>query len=376
MSEDDTQESVSTMDKALDIISNKDKTDIEKDKVNTNPDELRTHEAVSTGSIMADHIIGGAKTESGERQCPGFPRGKLTEIFGPQGSGKTTLALHACAQAQYEGGVAAFIDFENALALDWASKIGVDVADDDKWHLWTPQTMERGFEYMDAYIQADADIVVVDSVPAMTPEVELEGSISDMDKGGIGLKARMMSQFTKRILNKNDHTALVFINQTRTNINTGYGPSGEKTPGGNALNFYTSLRLRLEAKDVRKDQIEDEVTGEEKTEPVETETEIKVQKTKVSGNRYKKGRFWIRYNQGIDNIRTVIKMAEYKGLIEKNGAWYSYETPSGEEENIQGRDNLRDEIVSNPQIQEWIMNQVIETDEPDDAQEEMNEDES
>ena len=360
---------MSKMQKAQSIIQDRDKID-EENKVEMDPEKMRTHDVVSTGSIMADYIIGGNKTATGEPQCPGFPRGKITEVFGPQGSGKTTLTLHACAQAQRSGGSAVFIDFENAISLDWASKIGVDLEDDEKWHLWQPNVMEEGFELIDAYISAGVDIVVVDSIPAMTPQKELEGNISDIDQGGIGLKARLMSRLTQKIVNQNEGTALVFINQVRQNISTGYGGGGETTPGGNAIKFYTSLRLRLEEKSTKKDQVVNELTGEEKTEPVETETELKVIKTKVSGHRYKKGRFWIRFNQGIDNIRTVIKMAEYNDLVEQKGSWFYYQTPSGEEEKVQGRQTLRDKIIEDDQLRKWLVEQVVETDEDTEEDEE------
>lgn len=361
---------MSNLQKAKSIIQDKDKVD-EGNKVETDPEKMSTHPVVSTGSIMADYIIGGNKTSTGDPQCPGFPRGKITEIFGPQGSGKTTLALHACAQAQRDGGSAVFIGFENAISLDWASKIGVDLEDDDKWHLWQPTTLEEGFELIDAYLQADADIIVVDSIPAMTPEAELEGDISDINQGGTALKARVMSKLVQKILDENDNTAMIFINQVRADLNmSGYGPSSsETTPGGKAMKFYTSLRLRLEEKSTKKDTVTNELTGETAKEPVETETELKVIKTKVSGHRYKKGRFWIRFNQGIDNIRTVIKMAEANDLVDQRGSWFYYATPNGDEEKVQGRESLRSKIVEDEQLRKWLVEEVVETDEDEEEEE-------
>lgn len=352
---------MSKMAKAMALIKDNDEVD-EEDHVVTDPDRMRQHDVVSTGSIMVDHIIGGNKTSSGEAQCPGFPRGKITEIYGPQGSGKTTLALHGCAQAQMNGGSAAFIDFENAIALDWAHKIGVQLDDEDKWSLWQPKSMEQGFELADAFIQGGVDICVIDSIPAMTPQAELDDSVSKMNAGGLGLKARMMSQLTKKLLNKNRETALIFINQTRQKISR-FGGGGETTPGGNAINFYCSLRIRLEAVGTRKDDVTNELTGDEIEQPVETETECYIKKSKVSGHQHKKGKFFIRYNQGIDNLRTVMKMAEYNGLIEQAGSWYYYQTPAGDEEKVQGRDNLRDKIIEDDQLREWIIRKVVKTEE-------------
>lgn len=358
---------MSNMDKAMSIIQDKDVIDDE-DKVETDPDKMRGHDVVSTGSIMVNHIIGGNKGADGIPQCPGFPKGKITEIYGPESSGKTTLALHACAQAQMDGGSAAFIDFENALAPAWAKKIGVELEDSASWSQWSPKTMEQGFELVEAFIEGGVDIVVVDSIPAMTPEAELEADVSEMNTGGLGLKARKMSNYLKKILNKNRDTALVFINQTRSKISK-FGGGGETTPGGNAINFYAALRIRLEALDHNKDKVELELTGEEIKQPIETETEIYVKKTKVSGHQHKKGKFWIRYNQGIDNLRTIIKMAIHNDLVEKSSSWYYYKEPDGGQDKVQGIDNLRNKIVEDDQLRNWMVSEVVETAESDPSEE-------
>jgi recombination protein RecA len=286
-------------------------------------------QAVSSGSLGLDIALG----------IGGLPRGRVVEIYGPESSGKTTLCLSVVAQIQKLGGVAAYIDAENALDPVYAQKLGVNVND---MLISQPDTGEQGLEIADMLVRSGGvDIVVIDSVAALVPKAEIEGEMGDQLPG---LQARLMSQALRKLTGniKRTNTLVIFINQIRMKIGVMFG-SPETTTGGNALKFYASVRL-----DIRR--IGAIKKGEE---VVGNETRVKVVKNKVSPP-FKEAVFDIMYGQGISLEGEILDMGVEHGFIEKSGAWYSY---NGDRIG-QGRDNSREYLRENPTLAEEIHNKI------------------
>ena len=273
---------------------------------------VRDAASISTGSLGLDVALG----------IGGLPRGRVVEIYGPESSGKTTLTLEAVAQAQREGGTAAFIDAEHALDPPYAEKIGVNV---DELLVSQPDTGEQALEITDMIVRSGAvDVVVIDSVAALTPRAELEGEMGDSH---VGLHARLMSQALRKLTAniKRSNTLVIFINQIRMKIGVMFG-SPETTTGGNALKFYASMRLDIRR--IGSIKKADEVIG--------NETRVKVVKNKLAPP-FKKVEFDILYGEGISRQGELIDLGVKHGLVEKAGAWYSYRG----DRIGQGRDNVR-----------------------------------
>jgi recombination protein RecA len=276
---------------------------------------------ISTGSLNLDVALG----------IGGLPRGRVVEIYGPESSGKTTLTLEVIAQAQRQGGTAAFIDAEHALDPQYAEKIGVNV---DELLVSQPDTGEQALEIADMIVRSGAvDVVVVDSVAALTPKAELEG---DMGDSHVGLQARLMSQALRKLTAniKRSNTLVIFINQIRMKIGVMFG-SPETTTGGNALKFYSSVRLDIRRIGAIKRA--DEVVG--------NETRVKVVKNKVAPP-FRQVEFDILYGEGVSREGEFIDLGVQHGIVDKSGAWYSY---NGERIG-QGRDNVRQFLKENPEI--------------------------
>jgi recombination protein RecA len=291
----------------------------------------RDIEAISTGSLGLDMALG----------IGGLPKGRIVEIYGPESSGKTTLTLHAIAEAQKLGGTAAFVDAEHALDPIYAEKLGVDI---DNLLVSQPDTGEQALEITDALVRSGAvDIVVVDSVAALTPKAEIEG---DMGDSHMGLQARLMSQALRKLTAniKRTNTLVIFINQIRMKIGVMFG-SPETTTGGNALKFYASVRLDIRRIGAIKKG--DEILG--------NETRVKVVKNKVSPP-FKQVEFDILYGQGISREGEIIDLGVQEKLIEKSGSWYSYK----DQKIGQGKDNVRQYLIDNPEIAEELMVQIKE----------------
>lgn len=292
---------------------------------------VRDIEAISTGSLGLDMALG----------IGGLPKGRIVEIYGPESSGKTTLTLHAIAEAQKLGGTAAFVDAEHALDPIYAEKLGVDI---DNLLVSQPDTGEQALEITDALVRSGAvDIVVVDSVAALTPKAEIEG---DMGDSHMGLQARLMSQALRKLTAniKRTNTLVIFINQIRMKIGVMFG-SPETTTGGNALKFYASVRLDIRRIGAIKKG--DEILG--------NETRVKVVKNKVSPP-FKQVEFDILYGQGISREGEIIDLGVKEKLIEKSGSWYSY----NDQKIGQGKDNVRQYLIENPEIAETLMTQIKE----------------
>ncbi len=288
-------------------------------------------EAVSTGSLALDMALG----------VGGLPKGRIVEVYGPESSGKSTLALHVVAEAQRNGGLCAYIDAEHALDPVYARAIGVDV---DELYISQPDTGEQALEIADTLIRSGAlDVLVIDSVAALTPRAEIEGEMGDSH---VGLQARLMSQALRKLtanLNKSNTIAL-FINQLREKIGVMYG-SPEVTPGGRALKFYSSVRLDIRRVEAIKDG----------TDVIGNRTRVKVVKNKVAAP-FKQAEFDIMYGQGISREGSVLEVAVELGFVKKAGAWFTYEG----EQLGQGRENVKTYLRENPQLMLEIDTRVRE----------------
>ena len=282
-------------------------------------------EVIPTGSIALNAALG----------VGGYPKGRIIEIYGPESSGKTTLAIHAIAEAQKAGGIAAFIDAEHAFDRFYASKLGVDV--DNLW-ISQPDNGEQALEIAEQLIRSSAiDIIVIDSVAALTPKAEIEG---DMGDNKVGLQARLMSQALRKLTSaiSKTNTTCIFINQLREKIGVMFG-NPETTTGGNALKFYASVRLDIR----RATQLKD---GEE---VIGNQTRVKVVKNKVAPP-FRKAEFDIMFGEGISRAGEIIDLGAELGIIKKSGSWYSYnDTKLG-----QGRDASKQVIQDNPELAEEL----------------------
>jgi recombination protein RecA len=282
-------------------------------------------DAVSTGSLGLDIALG----------IGGLPRGRVIEIYGPESSGKTTLALHVVAEAQKKGGIAAYVDAEHALDPGYARKLGVDI---DEMLISQPDTGEQALEITDTLVRSGGvDIVVIDSVAALTPKAELEGEMGDSLPG---LQARLMSQALRKLTASisKSNTIVIFINQIRMKIGVMFG-NPETTSGGNALKFYASVRLDIRRIGAIKDR--DEVVG--------NQTRVKVVKNKVAPP-FKQVEFDIMYGQGISKTGELVDLGVKAGIVEKSGSWYSYDgSRIG-----QGRESAKTFLAANPDIAQSI----------------------
>lgn len=286
-------------------------------------------EVIPTGALTLDLALG----------VGGIPRGRIVEIYGPESSGKTTVALHIAAEAQRLGGIAAFVDAEHALDPLYAKKLGVDI---DNLLISQPDTGEQALEITEALVRSGAvDIIVIDSVAALTPQAEIEGEMGDTH---VGLQARLMSQALRKLtaVVSKSNTITVFINQIREKVGIMFG-NPEVTPGGRALKFYSSVRL-----EIRKVE-----TLKQGTDIIGTRTKAKVVKNKVAPP-FKDAEFEIIYGEGISKAGCILDLAVDLNIVNKSGAWYSY----GENRIGQGRDNAREFLKKDPKLMAEIEQKV------------------
>lgn len=288
-------------------------------------------DSVSSGSLLVDKALG----------IGGFPKGRIVEIYGPESSGKTTLALHALAEVQKQGGVAAFIDAENALDPYYAKNLGVDV---ENLVISQPDSGEQALEIADTLVRSQAiDIVVIDSVAALVPQVELDGEMTDQT---IGVQARLMSKALRKmagVINQSN-CIVIFINQLREKVGIMFG-NPETTTGGRALKFYSSVRIDIRKADVIK----------QGSDIVGTKSRVKIVKNKVAPP-FKLAEIDIIYGRGISKEGEVIDLAVEYGVFRKAGAWYSY----NDEKIGQGREKVKDFLIENPIVYHEVEEQVLE----------------
>ena len=288
-------------------------------------------DTIPTGSLSLDAALG----------VGGYPKGRIIEIFGPESSGKTTLALHAIAEAQKAGGLAAFIDAEHALDRFYAAKLGVNT---DDLLISQPDNGEQALEIADQLIRSSAiDIIVIDSVAALTPKAEIEG---DMGDNKVGLQARLMSQALRKLTSSisKTNTTCIFINQLREKIGIMFG-NPETTTGGNALKFYASVRLDIRRVTTLKD-------GDT---PIGNQVRVKIVKNKVAPP-FRKAEFEIPFGEGISRAGEIVDLGVELGILKKSGSWFSY----GETRLGQGRDAVKKLIKDNPELSEEIEAQIAE----------------
>ena len=288
-------------------------------------------DTIPTGSLSLDAALG----------VGGYPKGRIIEIFGPESSGKTTLALHAIADAQKAGGLAAFIDAEHALDRFYAAKLGVNT---DDLLISQPDNGEQALEIADQLIRSSAiDIIVIDSVAALTPKAEIEG---DMGDNKVGLQARLMSQALRKLTSSisKTNTTCIFINQLREKIGIMFG-NPETTTGGNALKFYASVRLDIRRVTTLKD-------GDT---PIGNQVRVKIVKNKVAPP-FRKAEFEITFGEGISRAGEIVDLGVELGILKKSGSWFSY----GETRLGQGRDAVKKLIKDNPELSEEIEAQIAE----------------
>ena len=322
--------------KALQAAMSKIEKDFGKGSIMRMGDEqIENVEVIPTGSVALDTALG----------VGGYPRGRIIEIYGPESSGKTTLAIHAIAEAQKQGGIAAFIDAEHAFDRFYAEKLGGDV--DNLW-VSQPDNGEQALEIADQLIRSSAiDILVVDSVAALTPKKEIEG---DMGDSAVGLQARLMSQALRKLTStiSKTNTCCIFINQLREKIGVMFG-NPETTTGGNALKFYSSVRLDIRRVTSIKDG--DQVIG--------NQVRVKIVKNKVAPP-FRKAEFEITFGEGISKIGEIVDLGVQYGIIQKSGSWFSYNGTKL----AQGRDATKAMIKDNPELAEeleaLIKNAIIE----------------
>ena len=294
-------------------------------------DSVEQVEVIPTGSIALNVALG----------VGGYPRGRIIEIYGPESSGKTTLAIHAIAEAQKAGGIAAFIDAEHAFDRFYAAKLGVDV---DNLLISQPDNGEQALEIAEQLIRSSAiDIIVVDSVAALTPKAEIEG---DMGDNKVGLQARLMSQALRKLTAavSKTRTTCIFINQLREKIGVMFG-NPETTTGGNALKFYASVRLDIRGSQAIKNG--DEVLGKQ--------TKVKVVKNKVAPP-FRRAEFDIMFGEGISRAGEIIDLGADLGIIKKSGSWFSY----NETKLAQGRDAAKQVVADNPELAEELEGLIFE----------------
>ena len=318
--------------KALQAAMSKIEKDFGKGSIMRMGDEqIENVEVIPTGSIGLNAALG----------VGGYPKGRIIEIYGPESSGKTTLAIHAIAECQKAGGLAAFIDAEHAFDRFYAANLGVDI---DNLYISQPDNGEQALEIADQLIRSSAiDIIVIDSVAALTPKKEIEG---DMGDSAVGLQARLMSQALRKLTStiSKTNTTCIFINQLREKIGVMFG-NPETTTGGNALKFYASVRLDIRRVTSIKDG--DNIIG--------NQVRVKIVKNKVAPP-FRKAEFEITFGEGISKIGEIVDLGVEYGIIKKSGSWFSY----GESKLAQGRDAVKELLKDNPELFEELEAKIME----------------
>ena len=331
---------------------------------------------VPSGSIVVDNLIGGSRAQDGKGQvCPGYPRRYITEIFGPESSGKTTLALAAVAQVQRAGGTVVYLDFEHALHHGYAKQIGVRF--DKSLSLYGPETMEEGLKMMLIAVMTGVDLIVVDSVAGMVPAAEFEKKIDDAAK--VGAVAKKMSETipkfalwlrkhpmagtgeSKKSIPGHPGTSIILLNQERASIITsgggGHGAPETNTTGGKALKYFAYVRLRLTRYSTESIERVDKLTGKKRKFQYANVTNVKVVKDKADAKQGHSANIFIRYGYGVDDVYSIIESGVATGVLDREGAYYSY----GGEHRMPSRDKFRQHLLASPKILDEIRNKVVQS---------------
>lgn len=316
--------------------------------VTLDPNQLREPlPHLPTGSLVIDYLIGGEENFFGVAPCPGLPRGRITQLWGHESAGKTTLALTAAAETCRNGGCVLYVDWENDIVPDYAAALGVPIDDPDKFMLAQPESLEEGMKLIKLFVQAGVDLVVIDSVGAAVPQAIKDRDIKDVgEQSRIGLNAQRWSEFLPDLKGEAQKTGTVIlgISQVRQKMSTGPGNYGPSTApqGGEAWKFYSALRLELRRITNEKSNIHNTLTSKKEERVIGGVIKAKVVKCKLSSSQGREEVFYIRWGEGIDDLRSVIEIAAAHGIIKKQGAWFQFG-----EKRMQGIEQVRAFFRSN-----------------------------
>jgi recombination protein RecA len=315
---------------------------------------LRSFPHIKSGCMMLDHLIGGIPNHLGVEPCPGLPRGRIINLYGMESSGKTTLCLQAAAEVCKAGGSVCYIDYEQAVDIAYAKNLGVPVADTEQFLLVQPATFEKGLAILWTMVRAGVDLVVIDSVASGATMAQWEKKIEESHEvGRLGAKSAQWSEFLpklKAMMNRTN-TCVIGISQLRAKINTGPGAGhGEQTSpqGGNAWRFYSELRIMLKKFGTEKTTKYDPLTNSNVEMPYGNIVNIKIDKCKVSASQGREGKIYIRFGEGIDNIRSILEVATARGIVKKGGAWLQWERADGSSVKMQGSHQFREALKKDP----------------------------
>lgn len=314
--------------------------------IEIDPDKMtETHPHLSTGSMVIDYLIGGAPNSLGVRPCPGFPRGKIVNLYGMESSGKTTLALSAAAETIRSGGAVIYVDWEHEVTPMLLKELRVPT---EGFRLYQPDTFEEGIAIIVGAVQSEVDLIVMDSVGSAVPKSLIQSDISEYGESGrVGKTAQAWGNFLKKIKGplRKSGSCLLGISQLRSNINTtGYGGPTHTAEGGNAWRFYPALRIMLRRSGTLKDNVYDPTTHKTDKQSVGMKVKIKLDKCKVSGSAKQEMEFYIRNGYGIDNFYTALEVLTAHKDVQKKGSWYSFMPSSGNEVKGQGQEGFRKSI--------------------------------
>lgn len=322
----------------------------EESVVQLDPNRLKeSHPHIPSGSIILDYLFGGRPNRYGVRPCPGVPRGKITNVYGNPGAGKTTMALTVAASVCDDGGTVAYIDWENEVDPTYAATLGVPISDKERFLLIQPVSLEEGFAWMTSCASAGVDLIVIDSVGAAVPE-EIMSKIGKGDMGRIGILAAKWGKFLpylKTIIGRSG-TAVIGISQLRTKISTGpasYGGPTTQAQGGWAWKFYSNIRLRLTVIQKEKEQLFNHVTGQSEVMVTGTKVKAKLDKCKVSEGAFHEQVLYLKSGEGYDDVRSIIEIAISYNIIKKGGSWFTYVRPDGTEIKGQGMPGFRTKLM-------------------------------
>lgn len=323
--------------------------------------ESRPH--ISSGSVVLDYLIGGAPNKNGVAPCPGWPRGMISNIFGHESSGKTTIALEAAASVCDAGGMVCFIDWEHAISLDYAAALGVPVDDPDKFYLVQPNTLEAGLSVLFACARSGVDLIILDSVGAGTPKALRDQELQDKGElGRVGLVAAKWStilpQLAADIATSGSH--VMGISQLRKKINT-MGPAGESTThqGGEAWKFFAALRVSFRRIKSLKSKDYDAIQHKHVDRFTSALIIAKVVKSKISSSQQREAEFHVTFGEGVDNVRDLISIGANHGICAKGGAWYTFERNDGTSVRGQGLVSFKDEILRVPGCYDELASRVL-----------------
>jgi recombination protein RecA len=322
----------------------------------------RPLEVLSTSSIIVDHLIGGKPNDRGVAPCPGIPRGRIANVYGREGSGKTTLALETSAQTIRDGGVVCYIDWEHEIVPGYAMALGVPIGDEERFMLCQPDTLDEGVAILWTMVNSGVDLVVLDSVGAGVPKAYFEKSIKETaQQGRVGMNAAVWSAFLPKLKARTSKTgsAIMGISQIRDAINTtgGYGDTFT-VQGGHAWKFYSALRLRLQPMGVEKASDYSALSNKAQDRVIGAKIKAKLDKCKVSPQQGNEEIFYIRWGEGIDDLRSLIEIGRAHRLVQAKGTWFYWVDPEGQQHGKQGMENFRKLFVDDPRLASMLEKQV------------------